>query len=503
MEELWLSEAQFETENLSRDNIAELSKALLSPASSDDLYNTPGGVTVMQSLEGMLATLMLKDTDFTFWYDMNKIKAFSTVEEFDRETGWGVSDGGFVDEIENPEYRNPDFEKEVVTATFMSEGWSASDVSRLSRRIVDERQAQQEAAMKRLLRNLSLNCYIGNKDWLPKSFDGIEKVIADQGYTNQIIDLRGNNVSTDTFNVAGQTILEANGEPGGAYIYVSPAGVQNLHKIILAAGDETNNRKIVDLGDGNMTIGGKIANIQTAFGVMRPRTDKLLGMAYENNGVPIRRDITTKTFVESATSLKAPSTPTATATAVGAPVAGSLFSAGTTRPSGTKQRYRVSARNEYGRSIATSIFETAGNVAAGGAVDIEITPYANDSGSKAPTCFVIYGEKEYGSGEFRYLDTIKAASPNPLVAVTYQDKNIYIPATARMYIVDRTSTGRDRVMSFSQLLPVHNTPLGKLGRYEHGLVNLYGMPKYYKPNTLIEIRNVGIDKSNINQYNFV
>jgi hypothetical protein len=72
-----------------------------------------------------------------------------------------------------------------------------------------------------------------------------------------------------------------------------------------------------------------------------------------------------------------------------------------------------------------------------------------------------------------------------------------------MFIIDQTSVGEQRVMALSQLLPIHNTDLAKTGRFTQGLINLYCVPKYYKPNVLVEIRNIGVDQANVNKFNLV
>lgn len=480
--------------------VEELSKALLAPSSSDDLYNTSGGAITMQSLEGMLVDLTLNINDFTLWQDINKVKAFSTVEEYDQQIGHGINDGGFVGATENPEFRDPDFLKQIAIVKFMSEGWSVSDVAEATRRIVDERTRQQRSAMMRLLRNLNRTFYNGNSSWIPKQFDGLSATIAASS-SDQIKDMRGGNVTMATFNLMGQLITEANGAVENSKIYVSPAGIQNLSIIIESGATSTGDRKIVDMGQNGITIGGKITGIMSSYGLMQPRMDKLLGIAYESKGVPQYYNSTSKTWVEGATSEKAPSTPSITLTN-NATATGSLFSAGTTRPSGVKYSYRVVSRNEYGLSAACTAVESTDVVAAGGGITINITPAPGDSGSKLPTCFEIYSEKVSGSGVFRYLYTVAAAT-NPLAAVTYQDINTYIPGTARMFIVDQTQTGEQRTLAFSQLLPIHNTDLAKTFRGTQGLINLYGVPKYYKPNVLVEIRNIGVEQSNVNLFNTV
>jgi len=479
---------------------AELLKALSAPASSGELYSTPGGSITMQSLEGMLVDLTLKMSDFTLWQDINKDKAFSTVEEYVQQIGHGISDGGFVGEIENPEARDIDLQKQVSIVKFMSEMWTVGHVAEATRRTIDERTRQQRSAMTRLLRNLNRAMYSGNSSWIPQSIDGIEKTIAGAD-SQQVRDMRGGNVSMETFNISGQLITEGNGYVENSKIYVSPAGLQNLSRVIEAGAASTGDRKIVEMGEKGITIGGRITGIMSAFGLMQPRMDKILGMEYESKTVPRYYDNASSTWVEGATSDKAPSMPSI-ALANNATATGSLFSAGTVRPSGVKYNYRVVARNTYGRSVGSVAVESTDVIAAGGGVTITITPAPGDSGAKLPSCFEIYSEKVGGSGQFRYLTTVPA-NTSKLTAVTYQDINTYIPGTARMFIIDQTQAGEDRVMSFAQLLPVHNTDLARTGRFDQGLINLYGTPKYYKPNVLVEIRNVGVEQTNVNLFNTI
>jgi hypothetical protein len=497
---LMLADSEMSVSNAAQ--LENLTKALLSPESVADMYGTSGGVVTMQSLEGMLADLTLNATDFTLWQDINKIKAFSTVEEYDQQIGLGINDGGFVGQLENPEFRDPDILKQIAVVRYMSEGWTVGDVAEATNTIIDVRTRSQRAAMTRLLRNLDRNLYSANHAWIPEAFDGLATTIAGQN-AQQTRDLRGLNVSMAVFNLMGQLITEGNGHVENAKIYVSPAGLQNLSTIIEAQAAATGDRKIVEMGSGGVTIGGKITGVMTAFGQMVPRMDKLLGLEYESKTVPQWYNNATLTWVEGATSDKAPSTPAIALANVGAGAAGSLFTAGTVRPSGVAYRYRVVARNRYGKSAACAIVTAGAPVAATGAIDITITPFAGDAGSKLPTCFEIYSEQVLNSGEFRYMDTIAANAAGALLPVTHRDLNALIPGTARMFIVDQTTAGENRVAAFSQLLPIHNTDLAKTFRGSQGLINLYGVPKYYKPNVLVEIRNIGVAQSNINLFNTI
>jgi hypothetical protein len=483
------------------EQLEALQKALLAPESTTDLYETSGGNVTHQSLEGMLASLTLTESDYTFYNDVNKLKAYSTVEEYPRYVGMGISDGGFVNQMENPEFTDPDIDKPIAIMKYLSEGWQVGDVATATRTVVDFKADAQRFAMGRLLRNLNMRFYNGNSVNVPEEFDGLEKVISEQSSDN-IRDLRGGNVSQTVFNLVAQLIEENNGTVANAKIYTSPAGRQNIHEIIAGERAGTIQNFYSNSGDANMTIGGQINYIETPFGRIICRTDKLLGLAYEARGVPVKYNKGTGSTEESATSSQAPSKPSGAAAVVAPTVTGSLFTAGTTRPSGTNQRYKIVARNKWGRSIASDVIETSSPVAALGAVDITITPNQNDGGSKLPTCFEILGEKVYNSGEFRLLTVVPASAP-PLSNVVYQDKNIYIPGTARMFVVDQTIAGPKRVTGLAQLLPIHNTDIGRRGRFIEGLINYYCVPKYYRPNVLVEIRNVNVEQTSANIFNII
>jgi len=496
-----LSDSQNGIDSMSLSQVQELSKALLAPESVNALYQDAGGVIAKQSLENTLASLTLNANDFTFWQDVNKTNASSSVHEFDQETGSGISDGGFVNQMENPEFRDPDFEKKIVIMKYLSEGWTVGDVEMNVASIIERKAFAQKAAMLRLMRNVDMAMYRSNSAWVPKAFDGLEATIAGQS-SDQVRDLRGGNLTMSVFNTSAQLIMEGNGQPDNSRVYMSPAAVTNLHNIIEQSAEGQLVRKNTTMGAAGQTIGGNIGRIMTSFGSMTPRIDKLLGLSYEARGVPVYYDRNTGTSKEGATSEKAPSIPTVTL-ANNTGVTGSNFSASTTRPSGVKYNYRVAAMNEYGRSVASVSVESSAAVAAGGAITLTITPNQLDAGSKLPTCFEIYSEKVSGSGDFKYLYTVPANSSNSLTAVTYQDKNDYIPGTARMFIVDQTTAGESRCMAMSQLLPIHNVNLAKIGRFEQGLINLYVAPIYYRPNVLIEIRNIGIEQARQNIYNIV
>ena len=478
----------------------ELQKALLAPENAGELYDTAGGSLTKQSLEGMLSSLTLRVSDFTIWQDISKTQGSSTVLEYAQETGMGISDAGsFVHQMGNPEFRDPDFQKGIAQVKFMSEGWQASHVAMSTDTIIDEKSKMQRSAMSRLLRSVNTSLFTGDSALNPMSFDGIAKTIESSGASDQVRDMRGGNLTIGTLDIAGQLIFDANGEVDNSKLYTSAGGVSNISKL-LQDGAGTN-RNIIQAGEKGITLGGQVDKIQTAFGVMTKRVDKTLGMAYENKEVPQYVNAS-GAKVEGATSDNAPSMPTIVLTNQTG-VSDSYFTTGVVRPAGVKYNYRVVAKNSHGSSVASVAVESTSVVADGGAISIAITPFVGDSASKLPTYFEIYSEKVGGNGRFRYMTSVAVNSSNALAPVTYVDKNDYIPETARMFIVDQTTSGEARVMNFHQLMPIHNVDLAKMGNYDQGLINLWGTPMFYKPNSLVEIRNIGVDQTSPNIYNVI
>ena len=478
----------------------DLQKALLAPGSAGELYSTAGGSLTNQSLEGMLSSLTLKQSDFTIWQDISKTKGSSTVLEYAQETGLGISDAGsFVQQMGNPEFRDPDFVKGIAQVKFMSEGWQASHVAMATDTIIDEKTKMQRSAMSRLLRSVNTSLFTGDSSLNPMSFDGVAKTISSEGGTDQVRDMRGGNLTIGTLDIAGQIIFDANGEVDNSKVYMSAGGVNNLSKL-LQNGAGTN-RNIIESGEKGITLGGEVNNIRTSFGIMQKRVDKTLGMAYENKRVPQYKN-SAGALVEGATSDNAPSMPAITLTNQSS-VSGSYFTPGVVRPSGVKYGYRVVSKNSNGSSIACAEVVSTSAVADGGAVSISIQPFVGDSASKLPSYYEIYSTKVGESGTYRYMTSVAANATNALSPVAYVDKNDYIPETARMFVVDQTTSGEARVMNFHQLMPIHNVDLAKMGNYDQGLINLWGTPMFYKPNSLVEIRNIGVDQTAPNIYNVI
>ena len=81
-------------------------------------------------------------------------------------------------------------------------------------------------------------------------------------------------------------------------------------------------------------------------------------------------------------------------------------------------------------------------------------------------------------------------SPTP-----YVDLNEDFSGCSMTFMVDLTSVGERRTMTFRQLAPIHKVPYARIGPYKWGTVNFYGVPIFYEPNRIVIFKNVGVEKA--------
>jgi hypothetical protein len=474
------------------EQLSELSKAIQANEGVTDIAALQaGGALQVQSLESQLALLTFQEKHIRFWKDLGVQKAFSTLEEYTVQDGYGT-EGGAVGQMENPEEGDPDFRRAFAVVKYIRTLWKVADVIGFTRTITDAEIIAVQGAMLRALRIGERMLFFGDSAMIPAAFDGIIKTILTYGTSDHVRDMRGATISEAVMRDAAQLIADNMGTATTAYCGFS---VQTAIDQLLYAGGANNNVRLIQNpnqlpGDGLVALGHGINAMRTSFGTFEIKPDIFFNP--ETWDVPKIKDPSTPTaLIEGATSAKAPATPTI-AVSVDAPtVAGSLWSA-TSGDSGGRvagaYRYRVCAVNQYGKSAACAA-SGAQTVAAGGALTVAIT---SGGGSYAPTAYEIYGETAPASGIYRWITTVTAA------AASYQDKNLYLPGTGMMLVVDNTTVGEMRTMALSQLAPMHKVQYAKIAPYKWGTTNLYVVPKWYAPLRYVLIRNIGVNRKTAN-----
>jgi len=464
--------------------VNDLVKALQAQEGVTDIAAlNQGGALQMQSLESTLAMLTFQEKHLKLFKDIGITKAYSTLEEYSVQDGYGT-EGGFVSQMENPEEGDPDFRRAYAVIKYVRTLWKVSDVLPYVKTISNAEVLSVQAAMMRALRTTEKNLFYGDSTMVPQSFDGIIKTIKNNGSTDHVIDLRGSTITEANMRDGAEIIAANFGVPTD--MYNSLAVQTSIDQLLSTTANNARiNVEAVSATSGLLALGHAVTQMRTAFGNFNLKPDIFLSV--EAQGVPKIKDPSTpSTLIEGATSTKAPATPSASV-AINAPtVVGSLWAASGSggRIAGDYQ-YRVSAINQYGKSAACAA-TTVKTVAAGGALTITIT---SGGGPYAPTAYEIYGETSPASGVFRYLTTVTAA------AASYQDKNEEIPGTSQSVLLDNTVAGELRTMSLSQLAPIHKVEYAKIAPYRWGTVNFYVVPKWYAPLRYVLFKNVGVNQA--------
>jgi len=454
----------------------ELIKALQAQEGVTDISKLVGGGALQpQSLETQLAMLTFQEQHLKFFKDIGISKAFSTLEEYSIQDAYGM-EGGFVDQMENPEESDAEFQRKYAVMKYIRSLWKVSDVLNYTRQITSAEVKNKQAAMMRALRITEKTLFMGDVDVISSSFDGLKKTIESNGSSYHVVDLRGATITEQILKRAAEIISVNYGTP--THMYNSPA-VQTSLDSLLYAGQRLNQELIAS--SGLVGLGHKVTEMRTSFGNFVFRPDIFLSP--ETEGVPTIKDVSNPgQFVEGATSEKAPATPTL-ATEAEASVSGSKWLTAEVVPPGN-YKYRVAAINKYGMSAACAASSNV-NVASAGAAKLTIT---SGAGTYAETGWVIYRETAVGSGVYRKIMTVKKTGSPQVV----YDKNEYLAGYSQAFIVDNTTVGEDRTMALKQLAPIHSVEYAKIAPYRWGTVNFYVTPIFYAPLRMVMIKNIPV-----------
>lgn len=468
-----------------------LMKALEAQEGITDVANLTGvGALQPQSLEGTLALLTAQERHLTLWRDVPKGNAFSTLEEYSVQTGYGM-EGGWVGQMESPLEGDPTAKRKFAEVKFLREMWKFADVAGIVTTIRDTEVWAKQAATMRLLRQANRTLYVGDSAMIPEQIDGFAKAILSNGSADHVKDLRGSAPTQQHFRELAELITANFGNPDGAGLYVSPGGMSVIDQILeqgngLGANGAQRFLQGTVGPDGGIALGSGVKRIHTSFGTIIPKVDIFLAGEFEGRGVPKRPNPSApETLIEGKTSVRAPETPAFTLANNGA-TPNSKFGSGVRPAGGVQYAYRVAAGNRFGLSAAAAA-QTAPAVANGEATKITITP--NPASTYPATYFEIYSEQVAGSGELRFMKRVAADGSNP---VEYIDKNDDIPGTTSMFLLDLTSVGELRTFMLKRLAPLHSKEYARVGEYRWGTVNLYMASVFYAPLRFAMLKNVQV-----------
>jgi hypothetical protein len=473
----YFSAEDAESLNVKNSELRELVKSLVADdtGNTDYAQNQGGAALVPQSLEGTLALLTWQDKHLKFQKDIGITKAFSTVEEYTVQDGYGQEEV-FVDQLENPDEDDAELFRGTMKVKFLRALWRVGDVLSYTKTITDPYALQIQAATYRLMRGLENALYFGNEEIIPQEIHGLEAELRKNATADHIIDMRGNPLTQTAIKQAIELIAVNFGTP--SKMYLSPSMMTGINDIL---GVPSTQRIIQGNNVNAVRLGNKVTGFDSDFGDFDFVPNIFLN--WESRTVPmIRNPANRREMIEGATSAKAPNAPTITAAIVADTTA--LFTGGVTAPG---IRYRVSAINQYGKSIATPATAAVAPTS-GDRVDLTITPAGTGN---AALGFEIYRETNVGTNKYRLIARIKREATPTTV---YQDRNQYIPGTGKSFLCDLTAMGDMRSAVIAQLAPIHKVQYAKTDPSLRGTVNHYVGVKWYAPNKMVQFINVGVGK---------
>lgn len=421
-----------------------------------------GNALRVESLEGTLRVLTFRAEHVKFWKTIPKLPAYSTSEEYNLQTSYGMENGAFTREGELPQTQDASYERKTALIKFIGTQREVTHQATLMKPAHGNLIAQetQNGAMW-LMERIERALFDGNSASIPEAFDGIRTQILNDSIaaSQNVVDLRGGSLTENAIEEAANIIVEAYGVPTD--LQAAPKALSDLVQTMYP-------RERISLpapADG--TIGMSIRRVMTQAGPLELQGNVFLRSG-RNNGA--------RTAPSAATSTRAPAAPTVAGTAVAGPVTGSKFTAADV---GTFQ-YKVTGINRFGETAGV---QEAGGVAIAAAADSNSLAITDGAGTEATTGYRIYRSVVGGAAG---TEEFVAEIPRTGTVTTWVDLNLYLPGKSSAYMLQMDL----QALSFRQLAPMMKIPLATLAASIRWMQLLYGTPILYQPRKAVLFTNV-------------
>lgn len=443
-----------------------------------------GSALRMESLEDTLKIITYRENMIKFWRRIKKKAAFNTVEEWNILKEYGGDGGVFTGEGELGETVDSTYERKTGTVKFMCIVGEVSHPMMLVRAAHGSVVATETAnKTKHLLRAVETKLFDGRSDCVSVEFDGMfYQILADRGITvphtqlysatdvlggdaftgTVVIDKRNSPIDEDDLELAANYGLQNYAELNT--LWMAPRANSDIGKALYP-------RQRVDLPMPQNGMAGLALNgFKSSAGPIAFETDIFMRSGHKH-GV--------KTAPTAATSTKAPTAPTFTATAA-ADGTKSMFK---TADAGAYY-WSVTAVNRYGESVAATA-QTASPSATQ-----KVTLAITDGGGTYPaTAYRIY-RSEVGGGSTGARKLMCIIPVTPGGSTSFVDYNWFIPGTSSAWMTQEDDIEHH---SFRQLAPMMRMPLATVGPSLRWMQLMYGMPLLYKPRQNVVFINVKDD----------
>lgn len=411
----------------------------------------------VESLESTLKLLTFQATNIRLWQMIEKLDAYSTVEEFNQLSAYGSDGGGFSGAGVLPEEEDSTYVRANQLVKYCGTTRNVAHPTTLIRSVPADIIAQETSnGALWLMGKINSALYNGDATAIPVEWNGLTKQIVDGG--GSVVDLRGAAMTEKAIENGAQTITDNFGMP--SKIFSNGKVFSDFAKIYYGL------QRWAQPGAPSGSAGTPITSFTTVNGRLDFEADQFV----KRGGIPLL----------AASSSKAPTAPTI-GTYTTPVFAGSLFGAADVGA----YNYKVSAINQFGESIASAA-SGGQTVAAGDSVNFTIT---DGGGANGATAYKIYRTEKDGTVWY-FLGYLKARDQIATVyqaTTAYVDGNEYLPRCFGGLMLDMSVQS----LSFKQLSPMIKMPLAILGPSIRWMQLLYGTPIVYAPKKNVVYRNIG------------
>lgn len=409
------------------------------------------------SIDGTLRSVTYTQKHIKFWTRTQKLKAYSTVEEYVKLRNYGnTRAGAFVDAGALPPSQDSAYSRENKNVKYVGTTRAVQHQAMVVETVVvDDIIAQEQInGTIYLLGVIEEALFKGDSNVVAQEWDGIfgeiEREYKSDNTCGIVMDLQGADITKYDLTKASNVILNNYGIPNLAYCDLDTMG--RINQLFYQ-------NQFIENVNGGVT--GGVALGQFTY---------LPKQSFEYEPDVFLRPNEAPLTVKSAE--KAPSVPTAQ----GEAVASSSVTSGKTFANATNAKYVVVAINKYGESAGSTPVTVA--VPEGGQAKITITP----AGGSDEVGYKIY-RADTATGSPLFIERIARADGANTVFI---DQNLNIPGTGRLLLMYDDVTNN----CFKQLVPFIKIPLAVVDASIRWMQLLYGTPIYSTPRKNVLIKNI-------------
>lgn len=443
-----------------------------------------GGAVQMESVDGTLRSVTYTAENLVFWKSVPQDRAYSLVEQYIRQQGFGDQGSPYIPESGSPTMNDSEITRHAQKVVFMATRRGVSLPATLVRMNLggsDLESFEAQSGTLWILERLERELYKGNADYsnngyfdgqgIPAKMSNLNltglQVQIEQGqndYSAQasaflgfggdqsvVFDREGELVDEAVIEDLANVLVENFSHP--SEMHMTPKNMSDFIKAFYPK------ERVMNLGIQDGKAGYIVKEMVTTAGPIALRANVFLKPKEGPKTQPDRRDV--------------PNAPASATAAVAADGDSKL-------KAGDKYVYEVASCNEQGESSATA---TSAQVTIANDGEVAKVTIASPAGGPAPSHYAMYRTSKAGSGKREFIGYVARNAANTI----FTDRGHKIQGAAQAFMFDM----RSEILVWKQLAPLTKIQLAQLGLAREFILWLAGTLIVFAPRKLGMIRNIG------------